>query len=293
MSYRSQHGSIGTRGFSLRTGIPGLSYRRSWGKNAGAAALIVLAVVIAFGVLAVALRILLFVIPLLWSCLAWIALTLYDLCIYAVGRMKMPQSNPAVAPQIPNRSSHLRDTIIGVAVCGIVYLLFAHWTSKAQLTAGQPAAAASEKTIQSGHTEANASAPIKSTRPHRAKSTFPTTAKAKTQPSATEAGPVPPKPLPPPQSDDLVDVRTADAAAAARIETYCAGATAQATSRRDEILARCRHDEAAAWTRLVPQNEFPTLPPAIRETCTSPPFPASFVAEEACARYETSSDPTR
>ena len=32
-SYRSKHGSIGTRGFSLRTGIPGLTFRSSWAKS--------------------------------------------------------------------------------------------------------------------------------------------------------------------------------------------------------------------------------------------------------------------
>lgn len=32
-SVRGRHGSIGTSGFSLRTGIPGLSYRQSWGRG--------------------------------------------------------------------------------------------------------------------------------------------------------------------------------------------------------------------------------------------------------------------
>lgn len=32
-SQRTKHGSIGTRGFSIRTGIPGLSLRGSWGKG--------------------------------------------------------------------------------------------------------------------------------------------------------------------------------------------------------------------------------------------------------------------
>ena len=44
-SYRTRHGSIGTRGFSIRTGIPGLSYRGRWGKGAGAIALIYVLVV--------------------------------------------------------------------------------------------------------------------------------------------------------------------------------------------------------------------------------------------------------
>lgn len=45
-SYRSKYGSIGTNGFSIRTGIPGLSFRKSWGrsgKNAGMGLLIFLA----------------------------------------------------------------------------------------------------------------------------------------------------------------------------------------------------------------------------------------------------------
>lgn len=33
-SVRTKAGSIGTRGFSLKTGIPGLSYRGNFGKNA-------------------------------------------------------------------------------------------------------------------------------------------------------------------------------------------------------------------------------------------------------------------
>lgn len=32
-SYRNKYGSIGSRGFSIRTGIPGLSFRSSWGKS--------------------------------------------------------------------------------------------------------------------------------------------------------------------------------------------------------------------------------------------------------------------
>ncbi len=41
-SVRTQAGSIGTRGFSIRTGIPGLSYRKSWGKNNGFSAVLIL-----------------------------------------------------------------------------------------------------------------------------------------------------------------------------------------------------------------------------------------------------------
>lgn len=34
-SIRTGAGSIGARGFSIRTGIPGFYYRKSWGKNSG------------------------------------------------------------------------------------------------------------------------------------------------------------------------------------------------------------------------------------------------------------------
>lgn len=32
-SKRTKFGSVGTRGFSIRTGIPGLTFRKSWGKS--------------------------------------------------------------------------------------------------------------------------------------------------------------------------------------------------------------------------------------------------------------------
>lgn len=80
LSHRSRHGSIGSRGFSLRTGIPGLSYRQSWGKRWGAGVAIALALA-ALAVLAV--NLLLVLVPLLWQCIVWIVLTLYDFARYA------------------------------------------------------------------------------------------------------------------------------------------------------------------------------------------------------------------
>jgi hypothetical protein len=32
-SYRTQMGSVGSRGYSIRTGIPGLTFRSSWGRS--------------------------------------------------------------------------------------------------------------------------------------------------------------------------------------------------------------------------------------------------------------------
>jgi hypothetical protein len=45
-SYRSKYGSIGSQGFSIRSGIPGLTFRSGWGggKNKGSGALIIFAI---------------------------------------------------------------------------------------------------------------------------------------------------------------------------------------------------------------------------------------------------------
>lgn len=47
-SYRTKYGSISSRGFSIRTGIPGLSFRSGFGssKNKGSTAIIVLAIIV-------------------------------------------------------------------------------------------------------------------------------------------------------------------------------------------------------------------------------------------------------
>ena len=42
-SYQSKYGSVGSRGFSFRTGIPGLSLRSNWGK--GGEGLVALAII--------------------------------------------------------------------------------------------------------------------------------------------------------------------------------------------------------------------------------------------------------
>ncbi len=47
-SYRSKYGSFGSKGFSIRTGIAGLSFRSSWGskKSKGSGALIYFVVIV-------------------------------------------------------------------------------------------------------------------------------------------------------------------------------------------------------------------------------------------------------
>jgi ribulose 1,5-bisphosphate carboxylase large subunit-like protein len=83
----------------------------------------------------------------------------------------------------------------------------------------------------------------------------------------------------------LVPVRTKDPEAADRIASYCNKITSGATN-RTTVAARCRRDEMDAWTRLIVQNEFPTLDESSRRKCNEPPFPDSFVARESCAKYQ-------
>jgi ribosomal protein L37E len=84
--------------------------------------------------------------------------------------------------------------------------------------------------------------------------------------------------------DDLAQVRAVDPQAADHISDYCSKAIA--SPNRADLLADCRRTETEAWTRLVLQNEFPTLDDATRQKCSEPPFPDTYVAKEACARYE-------
>jgi hypothetical protein len=83
---------------------------------------------------------------------------------------------------------------------------------------------------------------------------------------------------------DLLTVKAADPGAADRIVSYCSRITSAATN-RDAVAAGCRREEAAAWNRFVVQNEFPTLDDSSRRKCSEAPFPDSYVAKEACAKY--------
>ncbi len=48
-SYRTKYGTVGSKGFSIRSGIPGLSFRSGYGrgKDKGITALIILSVIVA------------------------------------------------------------------------------------------------------------------------------------------------------------------------------------------------------------------------------------------------------
>jgi hypothetical protein len=100
-------------------------------------------------------------------------------------------------------------------------------------------------------------------------------------PDATSAAPTPPAAA----ADELTPVRTKDPDAAVRIASYCSKITSGAANSAT-VAMRCRQDEVQAWTRLIVQNEFPTLDETSRRKCNEPPFPDSFVARETCAKYQ-------
>jgi uncharacterized membrane protein len=52
-SYRTKMGSIGTKGFSIKTGIPGLTYRGSFGRSKNAGLILLIYIVIVFVVLVI------------------------------------------------------------------------------------------------------------------------------------------------------------------------------------------------------------------------------------------------
>jgi hypothetical protein len=83
---------------------------------------------------------------------------------------------------------------------------------------------------------------------------------------------------------DLVTVKATDPSAADRIAAYCNRVTASASDQA-AVAAGCRHEEVAAWNRLVVNNEFPALDEVTRRKCSESPFPDSYVAKESCAKY--------
>ena len=86
-------------------------------------------------------------------------------------------------------------------------------------------------------------------------------------------------------ADELTPVRAKDPEAASRIASYCGKMTSGAAN-ATTVSMRCRQEEVEAWTRLIVQNEFPSLDDTSRRKCNQPPFPDSFVARETCAKYQ-------
>ncbi|WP_266202755.1 hypothetical protein [Pontibacter kalidii] len=86
-SYRSKYGSVGPRGFSIRTGIPGLSFRQGFGKSKGNGAVIALVIwlaVMAFISAAI-------VGYNLIRLTVWLVLELYHLCLRVYYKWRMKQ----------------------------------------------------------------------------------------------------------------------------------------------------------------------------------------------------------
>lgn len=66
-SYRTRMGSVGSSGYSIRTGIPGLTYRASWGKS-GIGLIILIAIAVTTALYVIVYNFLAFA----WYCLRWL-----------------------------------------------------------------------------------------------------------------------------------------------------------------------------------------------------------------------------
>ena len=143
--------------------------------------------------------------------------------------------------------------------------------------------------------ESTVAAPARTAAPPEAEKP-PRSAAADVSTGATAPPPAPaPAPAPTPATNaavavapaipaDLMTVKAADPSAADRIAAYCNKVTASASDQA-AVAAGCRHEEVAAWTRLVLNNEYPTLDEVTRRKCSESPFPDSYVAKESCAKY--------
>lgn len=96
-SYRTKYGSFGSKGFSIRTGIPGLTFRSGWGTggNKGNAALIFLVILGSIFLIYIAVLVAYNLILLL----IWIFTELYKLCMRLYYRWKEKQALKMEAQQ--------------------------------------------------------------------------------------------------------------------------------------------------------------------------------------------------
>ena len=102
-SLRSRAGAISAKGFSIRTGIPGLSLRRSWGKGSDGAIFGMLALVavlaintfafvlslamkVLFALLGIAISGVWFLVAVAVNICAWVSLTTYDFFRYKMAK---------------------------------------------------------------------------------------------------------------------------------------------------------------------------------------------------------------
>ena len=98
-SFMTRFGTIGAKGFSIRSGIPGLYYRKSWGKK-GSGAIIGLFLMLAIGSISIIISLFYFLfvilIKLSWLCFSilfnvfcWLTLTSYDYIVYKYQKRKI------------------------------------------------------------------------------------------------------------------------------------------------------------------------------------------------------------
>jgi hypothetical protein len=71
-SVRSRSGTIGTKGFSIRTGIPGLTYRSAYGRKSSDARLIALLLFAVLAVLPFLIQVLVVAAQITWRAISWI-----------------------------------------------------------------------------------------------------------------------------------------------------------------------------------------------------------------------------
>ncbi|MFC3717113.1 DUF4236 domain-containing protein [Luteimonas soli] len=101
-SFRGRYGSIGSTGLSIRSGIPGLTFRQGWGKGGQGAivALAVMAIVTVTAVLTIMVfRAIVILACALWAGARWCALTASDYLEY---RRMGAQDFTEQVPRLPN-----------------------------------------------------------------------------------------------------------------------------------------------------------------------------------------------
>jgi hypothetical protein len=242
------------------------------------------AILAALSVLVIAVRIVLFILPMLVKAAAWVILTIYDFALYLFQSISAWRSGTAPAP-----TALLIEVLVGIAICSGVVVSIWHWAQNHNAyNAVTISAGDAQRMPEIGDSAPNGQAASISHRLVAGKARTRTKVYMGSAPVAT--APLSNAVSPDPVMDDLATVRAADSAAATSIATHCSTVSAGALNDKDAILAKCRLDEIAAWQRLVVGQEFPAASDTVKKICTSPPFPASFVAEEACEKYETTRD---
>ena len=86
--------------------------------------------------------------------------------------------------------------------------------------------------------------------------------------------------------NEIAPVKAINPDAAEKIQSYCSKVPA-GDVHRNSTISSCEQREVDAWNRVVLKREFREIDPAIDRKCSEPPLsPDSFVAYEACMKYE-------